>query len=352
MKDREFLLLVCLVTGTLIFSNLSLFLKSISSSSLLQPPLKQAAQQLKLEGFRQTEQAFWNRLKEVNLDQVSTPTEVTSIEPIPIPPQPQPSPKPSPKPSIKPVTTQPKPEKPYTRFLLVGDSIMFDLGIKIQSSLRRQYQLKNVKLDYKVSTGLNRIDYYNWYTRTSTVMKSYQPDVMVILFGGNDNQDIIDAQGKYRRVFSEEWKQAYRQRVERYAKLVSDSPVRKVYWVGQPMSRKARYNKFFSVANQIYREVSLSYPKIEYISTWETFSSKGKYTPVVADQSGKRGYVKASDGVHFTSHGAKIISGLVLEKMREDQLLKSPPSPAPKTQPKLNSTVNFQSPKPVNVKKN
>ena len=44
MKDREFLLLVCLVSLTLIFFNFSLFLKSIASSSFLQPPLKQAAQ--------------------------------------------------------------------------------------------------------------------------------------------------------------------------------------------------------------------------------------------------------------------------------------------------------------------
>lgn len=359
MKDREFLLLVCLVTGTLIFSNLSLFLKSIASSSFLQPSLKQAAQQLKLEGFRQTEQAFWNRLKEVNLDEFSTPSEVASVEPVTIPPQPQPTPTPSPKPSAKPVVASPsvppsKPEKPYTRFLLVGDSIMFDLGVKIRYSLNNQYQLKTVKLDYKVSTGLNRIDYYNWYTRTSTLIKSYQPDVIVVLFGGNDNQDIIDFQGKYRRVLSEEWKQAYRQRVERYAKLISDSSVRKVYWVGQPMSRKARYNKFFSILNSIYREVSLSHPKIEYVSTWETFSSKGKYTPVVADKAGKRGSVKASDGVHFTSHGAKIISELILEQMRNDKIIKPPASPVknPQPKPKQNSTVNSQSPKKVNAKTN
>lgn len=358
MKDREFLLLVCLVTGTLIFSNFSLFLKSIASSSFLQPPLKQAAQQLKLEGFRQTEQAFWNRLKEVNLDELSTPTEVANVESVVISPQPQSVSPPSPQTTVKPVLSPSpppsKPEKPYTRFLMVGDSIMFDLGVKIQSSLKNKYQLKTVKLDYKVSTGLNRIDYYNWYTRTSTLIKSYQPDVMVVLFGGNDNQDITDFQGKYRRISTEQWKQAYRQRVERYAKLVSDSSVRKVYWVGQPMSRKTRYNKFFNSVNQIYREVSLSYPKIEYISTWETFSTQGKYTAVVADQSGKRGSVKASDGVHFTSHGAKIISEIVLEQMRKDQIIKPISSPAKKPQPKpkLNSTVNSQSPKKANVKPN
>ncbi|MFM6191006.1 DUF459 domain-containing protein [Planktothrix sp.] len=359
MKDREFLLLVCLVSLTLIFSNFSLFIKSIASSSFLQPPLKQAAQQLKLDEFRQSEQAFWNQIKEINLDQSSPPTEVATVNPVTIPPQqktiaspnPQPSKTPvsSPQkpitsphtqlskipvstPAQKPVSLPPKPkptvEKPYTRFLFVGDSIMFDLGVKLQSNLRKTHQINHTKLDYKVSSGLNRIDYYNWYNRTTTLIKSYKPDVVVILFGGNDGQDIIDQNGRYQRLLSKGWEQAYQDRVERYAKLLSASPVRKVYWVGQPMSRKPRYNQIFTVLNKIYQNVSQAHPKIKYISTWDTFTSGGKYLAVVADKSGKRRSVKINDGVHFTSHGANIISEVVLDQMKKDKIiaLKSQPS--------------------------
>ncbi|WP_071782742.1 MULTISPECIES: DUF459 domain-containing protein [Planktothrix] len=340
MKDREFLLLVCLVSLTLIFSNFSLFLKSIASSSFLQPTIKQAAQQLKLEGFRQTEQAFWNQIKDVNLDQLSPPTEIATLNSVAIFPESKPIPDPSPQPtkipiSSPPIKPKPQPEKPYTRFLFVGDSIMFDLGIKLQSSLRKTYQISNTKLDYKPSSGLNRIDYYNWYNRTSTLIKSYQPDVIVVLFGGNEGQDITDINGRYQRIFTKEWEQAYQERVERYAKLLSNSSVRKVYWVGQPMSRKPRYNRFFSSFNKTYQEVSKSYPKIEYISTWEVFASGGKYAAVVADKSGKHKSVKINDGVHFTSHGANIISEVVLEEMKKDKIItlkskppKTPPSPA------------------------
>lgn len=358
MKDREFLLLVCLVSLTLIFSNFSLFLKSIASSSFLQPPLKQAAQQLKLEGFRQTEQAFWNKIKEVNLDQLSPPTEAASLNSIALPAQPEPLTTPSPQPTqtpisssaTKPVSLPPKPkppaEKPYTRFLFVGDSIMFDLGVKLQYNLRKTYKISNTKLDYKVSSGLNRIDYYNWYNRTTTLLKSYKPDVIVVLFGGNDGQDIIDKNGRYYPLFTTGWEKAYQERVERYAKLLSTSSVRKVYWVGQPMSRKPRYNRIFSVLNKIYGTVSQAYPKIEYISTWETFASGGKYTALVADKSGKRRSVKINDGVHFTSHGANIISEVVLEEMKKDKIvtIKSKPKLTPSPIPQSPAKKSAQTP--------
>jgi len=356
MKDREFLLLVCLVSLTLIFFNFSLFLKSIASSSFLQPPLKQAAQQLKLDEFRQSEQAFWNKIKEINLDQSSPPIEVAKVNPVTISPHPKPSSSPTPQlskipvstPAKKPVSSPPKPkptvEKSYTRFLFVGDSIMFDLGVKLQSNLRKTYQISKTKLDYKVSSGLNRIDYYNWYNRTATLIKSYKPDVIVILFGGNDGQDITDQNGRYQRLFSKGWEQAYQERVERYAKLLSASSVRKVYWVGQPMSRKPRYNQIFTVLNKIYQNVSQAHPKIKYISTWDTFASGGKYLAVVADKSGKRRSVKINDGVHFTSHGANIISEVVLDQMKKDKIItvKSQPS---KTSPKSPSKTPTPTPK-------
>lgn len=328
MKDRDFFLLSCLVTLTLISANFQAFLKSLATSTLVNTQFQQVIQQLKPEGFRKQEQLFWSRLKEVDLDAMNARSEVASV---PQNPTPAASPKPSPSPKATPSKTSPKksvavpkktPIKPFTRFLLVGDSTMFDLGVKLQSSLKKNYKISQTKLDYKPSTGLNRIDYFDWYARTERMIRDYNPDVLIILFGGNENQDIIDSQGKYRSRNSQEWQKAYQERVEKYAKLVSKTSVRKVYWVGQPMSNKPRMQKFFSTLNTIYDRVSQSYPKIKFVSTWETFSVGGKFVAAVADQSGKKRYVKVNDGVHFTSHGAKILSDVVIQKMLADQVLK------------------------------
>jgi uncharacterized protein len=316
MRDREFLLIVTSVILTLIFSNFSLFLKSFSSTPFASSEIKQAARQLENESYRKSEQDFWSKIKDIDFDLIppkaATPkTEKTPIVQVK-------------KTTKKPTAVKPKLARHYRRFLFIGDSVMFDLGIQLQYTMKQKYNIADTKLDYKASSGLNRIDYYDWYARTKEILQDYQPDVVVILFGGNDTQDITDFQGKHRAIATKEWQQAYQERVDKYAKLLDLSSVRKVYWVGQSISNKSWYAQLFPMMNDIYKNASKSSAKIEFISTWNTFSEAGKFAPVVADKLGKRGYVKANDGVHFTSHGAQIIGDLITDKMATDQILKSP----------------------------
>ncbi|MEG4802339.1 DUF459 domain-containing protein [Microcoleus sp. ARI1-B5] len=318
MRDREILLIVTSVILTLIFSNLSLFLKSFSSTPFASPEIKQAARLIEIDGFRKSEQDFWSKIKDINFDSLpkkSATSPVPTATKSALVPQ---------KPAKKPTPAKPKLTVPYRKFLFIGDSVMFDLGTQLQYTLKEKYNITDTKLDYKVSSGLNRIDYYDWYARTSEIIQDYRPDVVIILFGGNDPQDIIDSQGKYRAILTPEWQKAYQARVDKYAKLLDSSSVRKVYWIGQSTTNKSWYFKAFPIMNDIYKNASKSSPKIEFISTWETFAEAGKFVPVVADKSGKRGYVKINDGVHFTSHGAQIISDLIVDKMAKDKILKAP----------------------------
>jgi uncharacterized protein len=315
MKDREILLIVTSVILTLIVGNLALFLKSFSATPFASSEIKQAARQIELDGFRKQEQDFWRRIKDVDFDSRPQKTATTKIETRSIGPTKKTTKKPAKKPKLT---------RPYRKFLFVGDSVMLDLGTQIQYSLKEKYNIANTKIDYKVSSGLNRIDYYDWYARTRKIIGDYQPDVMVVLFGGNDTQDIADFQGKYRVIGTEEWQKAYRERVEKYAKLLAASPVRKVYWIGQSRSNKSQYRRLFPIMNEIYRDVSKSHPKITFISTWDTFAAGGDFAPVVADKSGKRGYVKVNDGLHFTLHGSLIVSDLIVDKMLADKILKTP----------------------------
>ncbi|MEG4247450.1 DUF459 domain-containing protein [Microcoleus sp. Pol10D4] len=332
MKDREILLIVTSVILTLIFSNLSLFLKSFASTPFASPEIKEAARQIEIDGFRKSEQDFWSKIKDINFDSLPKEAEIPPVKtetkaavepPKPANPQKQtPVKKPT---SVKKTTpAKPKLTIPYRKFLFIGDSVMFDLGIQLQYTLKKKYNIADTKIDYKVSTGLNRIDYYDWYARTRQILNNYQPDVVIVLFGANDRQNIIDSQGKGRAVLTKEWQKAYQERVERYAKLLDSSSVRKVYWVGQSIPNKSPYLKAFPIMNDIYKNASKSSSKIEFISTWDTFGKAGKFVPVMANKSGKRGYVKNNDGLHFTSHGAQIISDLIVDKMVSDKILKDP----------------------------
>jgi len=318
MRDRETLLIITSVILTLIFTNLSLFLKSFSSTPFASPEIKQAARQIEIDGFRKSEQDFWSKIKDINFDSIPKKIEnapVKTATKLAVRPE---------KLAKKPTVAKAKLTIPYRKFLFIGDSVMFDLGTQLQYSLKEKYNIVDTKIDSKVSSGLNRIDYYDWYARTSEIIKDYRPDVVIVLFGGNDTQDITDSQGKYRAIMTPEWQKAYQERVDKYAKLLNSSSVRKVYWVGQSISNKSQYIQQFPVMNEIYKSASKTSPKIEFISTWDTFAEAGKFIPIVPDKSGKRGYVKVNDGLHFTSHGAQIISDLIVDEMAKDKILKVP----------------------------
>ena len=318
MKDREILLIVTSVILTLVFSNLSLFLKSFSSTPLASSEIKQAARQIELDSFRKSEQDFWSKIKDINFDSRPKNSEKVAVKTASKPAVA------AAKPAKKPTPAKPKLTVPYRKFLFIGDSVMFDLGTQLQYSIKEKYKITDTKIDYKVSSGLNRIDYYDWYARTSEIIQDYRPDVVIVLFGGNDTQDITDSQGKYRAILTPEWQKAYQQRVEKYAQLLGASSVRKVYWIGQSISNKSSYLKAFPIMNDIYKSASKYSPKIEFVSTWDTFAEAGNFVPIVASKSGKRGYVKINDGLHFTSHGAEIISDLIVDKMAKDKILKAP----------------------------
>lgn len=314
MKDKQFLLITSLASLLLILFNYPLFIKSISSSKLATQQIKLAARKAEFKGWKKAEAQFWDSIKEVDLDTVKQKTEtaqivktnLASIE--------------KKQPLAKDIERKPKP--PLTRYLLAGDSIMYALGVGLQNGIKKSlYKVDAVNVDFKISSGLNRIDFYDWYARTPQIIAKYNPEVMVVIFGGNDDQDILDKNGVYRTQLTPEWEKAYQERVERYAKLIEKSSVKKVYWVGHPISNKPRYNKFFTIFNKIYQNVASSNPKIEFIDCWDVFAKNNKFNAVVANKSGKKRQVRTRDGIHFTQHGANIIADVVIEKMIKDRVL-------------------------------
>lgn len=316
MKDLNFLLLSSLGSLVLICANLPLFIKSIGSSKLANSQMKQTAQQVELAGFYRTEQEFWNQIKEIDFEQTKKDAEFANVNA-----------------TVMGIlsseldaleTKQKKEERPYFRFLLVGDSIMHSLSVGFQNAMHKApYNLETIDVDFKISSGLNRIDFYDWFTRTSELLNLHNPDVMVIVFGGNDDQHILDTGGTLRAELTPEWEEAYQERVSRYAEILNQSSVRKVYWVGHPMSNLPRYNKFFPIFNRIYEEVAAEYPQIEFVDCWDIFAQNGDFTPVVTDKSGDKGKVRTNDGIHFTQHGADMVVDVLVEQMIEDYVLRT-----------------------------
>jgi hypothetical protein len=203
---------------------------------------------------------------------------------------------------------------PYT-FLLIGSSSMLEgLGPRLEYELNQIDQM-NVYRYGKYSSGLVRLDYYNWNLAAAQYVAKHDPQAVIVQLGGNDAQDII-TEGERVKFSSSEWEKRYTQRVHSFMKSLSD--VKRVYWVEIPIAKKSSYTNNMQKINSVQESVISNYDNAVYIETWERFAPNGVYQAVLTDETGKKGAVKASDGIHLSYFGAGIMSELIIDQIDKD----------------------------------
>jgi len=203
-------------------------------------------------------------------------------------------------------------EKPI-KILMVGDSLVeVGFGPVFEAELL-SYAGLEIRREGKCSTGLNRIDYFDWYDYTEELISEYQPDILIVMFGANDGQNIISSEtGKKSKFGTDLWSEIYTERVTNYLDRFA-TDVDLLYWVGHPIPANDDFYVKFSIMNEIYSTVIENYNNVVYIDSWSRFAKDGSYQIAVADNDGVVKTVKLSDGVHLTSHGGKILSDLVID---------------------------------------
>ena len=184
-----------------------------------------------------------------------------------------------------------------------GDSISRDLG----EGLARvtPADLVRIDLDPRPATGLSRPDFFDWAQHLAGVLTESVPDVIVVLFGANDFQN-VEHEGELLDRFGEEWLELYRARVDRIMTLLSQ-PDTQTVWVGQPPVREPRLSGGLERLNTVYEEVAADHPRVTYVDTWALFSDgEGDYADEI---DGVR--LRREDGVHLTIDGGNRLAAAV-----------------------------------------
>ena len=208
-------------------------------------------------------------------------------------------------------------QKPTDAILILGGSaIRLELGVRIERDLKKLGFSKIVRRGY-ISSGLTDPQVLDWTTEAGDLIRTYNPAAVICQFGANDGQPISDGSGKRIPFDDPAWAAVYATHVDQFMALVSRSG--RVYWLELPITSDKRFNEKFTKINAIHRQVSASYSNIRYIPTWDTFAPDGNFAPMLADSDGVTAAVKAADGIHFTGHGAKILSALLLPHIQEDR---------------------------------
>ncbi len=82
------------------------------------------------------------------------------------------------------------------KFLLIGDSLMREgFGPGLETALTGFKDVSVVR-EGLYSTGLNKTDFFDWTARAEEMIGQNKPDVVIVTFGANDGQGILDDQGK------------------------------------------------------------------------------------------------------------------------------------------------------------
>jgi len=198
------------------------------------------------------------------------------------------------------------------KFLLVGDSLMREgFGPAVETSLLT-YKDVSVVREGVYSTGLNKTDFFDWAARTEELIATNKPDVLVVTFGANDGQGILDDDGKAHDLGTDGWRTVYAQRVNRYLTRISPK-VKKIIWVGHPIPGSDKFVKKFSVMNPIYQAEAAKFPNVVFVDTWDSLASNGVYKKSLPDENGKQQVARQGDGVHVTNFGGKLMAAPVVK---------------------------------------
>ena len=110
--------------------------------------------------------------------------------------RPRPS-RPTPGPSDTGPPTATNPAKVY----IVGDSDAGTFGPYLETLLDGT-NIVDTELNYKVSSGLARPDFFDWPAELAAKLPEVDPDIVVATFGGNDSQGLAVEDGDVHRVRS------------------------------------------------------------------------------------------------------------------------------------------------------
>lgn len=196
------------------------------------------------------------------------------------------------------------------RVLIVGDSDAGAFGPALQQRLDPT-GVVDTALDYKVSSGLSRPDFFDWPARLRQQLSAIDPHVVVVTFGGNDAQDLA-VDGRSVPVADPTWTEVYRERVREVLDLMLVGD-RHVVWVGIPNASSPSFTKRLVVQRDAVVAELDAHPerdRLHYVDTWARFSGhSGGYADYIVDpRDGVGKKVRAADGFHLNMNGAAILA--------------------------------------------
>jgi hypothetical protein len=221
----------------------------------------------------------------------------------------------------EPVDTGPATPDNPAKVFIVGDSDAGTFGPYLQTLLDGTGVVET-QLDYKVSSGLARPDFFDWPAEIDRKLPEVNPDIVVATFGGNDAQGLADGTGEFiigDPVANEaEWTAEYQSRVGAVMDQLTEGG-RTLIWVGIPNDDNPEVTARMAIQDQAAKAAAAERPEVIFIDTWKRFSGRdGNWAEFVIDpRDGEGKDVRADDGFHLNQTGAEILAIDIAQAIRD-----------------------------------
>lgn len=225
---------------------------------------------------------------------------------------------------------QPKPKTVPTKadpaeVYVAGDSDAGTFGPYLEKLLGKTGVVKTF-LDYKVSSGLSRPDFFDWPAHFAQKIPEVNPDIVVVTFGGNDAQGLRNVDKSWAVQHNPgsggddtDWRTEYAKRVGAAMDYLGGDN-RTLIWVGIPNDNNPDVTARLQVQNDVVMQEAAKRPKVVFIDTWKRFSGiNGGYAEMVQDpRDNQVKDVRASDGFHLNETGAEILALDIAQAIRNE----------------------------------
>ncbi len=198
-----------------------------------------------------------------------------------------------------------------------GDSVTETFGTQLVD-ITTASKLFTSTLDFHVGTGLCVPSYFNWPVHLATdVLPKLDPNVVVIMFGANDGQNIQLADGTVLPAFSAPWQAEYERRVGAVMDLLkSPTNDRIVMWAGPPPMGPATRTHGMDLISHIDWLEAQTRPWVHYVDTWVYFSDANlQFQHYLPAANGQLVGLRQADNIHMSDIGGRRLSWVVLHDL-------------------------------------
>ena len=175
-------------------------------------------------------------------------------------------------------------------------------------------EVDNTCYFWKISTGLARLDYFDWLGKLQQIANDDHPQITLFMAGGNDAQTLIAADGSPSGLapFSDAWNAAYAQRVSQAMDSLTSNGGYAI-WVGMPVMLDANeypgFNANMQKLNAIFAAQAATHARVAYVDAYSLLSdSQGNFAQSLPDIHGVVQQMRAADGVHLTEQGGEFLA--------------------------------------------